>query len=92
MRIFRKSKIGLLIGAGWVPDEYLINEARNFGAFKNCKKIKCIEGPSDLNKQVAIHMYLLMEKKENWSGSKNGIAYNELNMGSGKIMWAVYPQ
>lgn len=91
-KMFDKQKVGLLIGTGWLPEDYLIDEAKNFSAFKNCNNVLCLEGPLEMNRQVVMSMYLIIEKKEHWERSKGGLVNNDFNMGSSRKLWAVYPK
>jgi len=90
--MFGRTQVGLLIGTGWLPDDYLIDEAKRFGAFENCDQVICLEGPPVIDRQVAMYIYLNMEKKENWQHTEEGLLYKDFNMGSGRKMWAIYPK
>jgi bile acid:Na+ symporter, BASS family len=86
-------KIGVLIGNGWLPGEYLINEAINMGAFsKRPKSIKVIEGPSQMDKMVASFIFLEASKAKDFDEIKGTVLTHSFNMDSGRVLWAVWAE
>ena len=89
----KKRNIGILIGNGWLPGEYLINEAINMGAFsKRPKSIKIIEGPSQIDKMTASYIFLKASNAKSFDEIKGTVMTHSFNMDSSRMLWAVWTE
>ena len=82
---------GVLMGNGWLPGAYLIEEAITRGAFSNHpKSIKVLEGPSEIDRTIASHVYLKVAKENGWNDQEGTVQLQSFNMDSGRVLWAVW--
>jgi len=85
------AKGAVLIGCGFMPSQEDVKMAVSKGCVKNADAITTYSGAQDMPQDQAIMRHAMALMSKGWDMPLQGVTAEKLTLGSGRIMWVVYP-